>query len=265
MPDKSQAERQRLLLRRYEQDRSESTRDELIEEFMPLARHLAARYSGSEPQEDLVQVACVGLIKAVDRFDGSRGNAFSSFAVPTILGELRRHFRDRGWSIRPPRDVQERVLKVEKAQAELPAKLGHTPTVAEIAEVLQLSDDEVLEALHAAQGHYANSLDAPTSSDDDVQSLGDRIGEDDPRYDVVESVVTLSPELRAIPHRDREILRLRFMEDLTQREIAERVGLSQMHVSRILRATLDRLREAIEAEDGIEPERTEGAVLALAS
>lgn len=262
MPDESPAARQKRLMGRFEQDRSPAIREELVEEFIPLARHLAARYSGSEPQEDLVQVACVGLLKAIDRFDPSRGTAFSSFAVPTILGELRRHFRDRGWSIRPPRDVQERVLRVEKVQAELPAKLGRTPTVADIAEALGLTDEEVLEALHASQGHYASSLDAPgPNGDEEGLTWNERLGDEDERYDLVESVVAIRPELRAIPHRDREILRLRFVEDLTQREIAERVGLSQMHVSRILRQTLDQLRESIVGND----QPAERRELALAS
>jgi RNA polymerase sigma-B factor len=152
---------ERRLLERYAADHSPVVQEELVDRFMPLARRLAARYAGgAEPFDDLVQVASVGLVKAIERFDPERGTAFSTFAVPTILGELKRHFRDRGWSVHVPRDVQERILKVERAMAELPAKLGHTPTVHEIGERIEATDEEVLEAMHAAQGHHAVSLDA---------------------------------------------------------------------------------------------------------
>src|SRR5262245_22644627 len=142
---------ERRLLERYAKDSSPTVREELVERFMPLARRLASRYAGgAEPFDDLVQVASVGLVKAIDRFDPERGTAFSTFAVPTILGELKRHFRDRGWSVHVPRDVQERILKVERAMAELPAKLGHPPTIQEIADRIEATDEEVLEAMHAA-------------------------------------------------------------------------------------------------------------------
>jgi RNA polymerase sigma-B factor len=263
MPGKSQSTRERRqerLLRRFEEDGSDLARERVIGEFLPLARGLAGRYGGIEPREDLVQVACVGLVKAVDRFDPSRGNAFSSYAIPTILGELRRHFRDRGWSIRPPRDVQELVLKVEKAQGDLPARLGRTPTAGDIASSLKISEEDVLEAMHASQGHYCQSLDAPAPGDDEAPSWSERVGEEDERYELADSVIAIRPELRAIPQRDREILCLRFKEDLTQSEIAARVGLSQMHVSRILRQTIERLRRAVEEDaDG------EDVGLALAS
>src|SRR5436189_6232136 len=162
-----QLEGERRLLERYARDRSPTVREELVERFMPLARRLAARYAGgAEPFDDLVQVASVGLVKAIDRFDPARGTAFSTFAVPTILGELKRHFRDRGWPVHVPRDVQGRILKVEKAAAELPAKLGHSPTVQEIAQRIEATDEEVLEAMHAAQGHHAVSLDATSTLGD---------------------------------------------------------------------------------------------------
>ena len=219
---------ERRLLERYALDRSPIVREELVERFMPLARRLAARYAGgAEPFDDLVQVASVGLVKSIDRFDPVRGTAFSTFAVPTILGELKRHFRDRGWSVHVPRDVQERILKVERAMSELPAKLGHSPTVQEIAERIEATDEEVLEAMHAAQGHHAVSLDATSTLGD-----GDEPG-----------------PLQEISERDRKVLHLRFVEDLTQSEIAEQVGVSQMHVSRILRATVEKLRQRIPEED----------------
>src|SRR5688500_15738449 len=155
---------ERELLRRFAKDRSSIVREELVERFMPLARRLASRYAGgAEPFDGLVQVASVGLVKAIDRLDPERGTALSPFAVPTILRELKRHFRDRGWSVHVPRDVQERILKVERALAELPARLGRAPTVSDIAERLEITDEEVLEAMHASQGHHAVSLDAASS------------------------------------------------------------------------------------------------------
>src|SRR5262245_26792474 len=239
---------ERELLRRYAKQKSPVVLEELAERFMPLARRLAARYSGgAEPFDDLVQVASVGLVKAIDRFDPERGTAFSTFAVPTILGELKRHFRDRGWSVHVPRDVQERILKVERALTELPAKLGHAPTVQEIAARVEATDEEVLEAMHAAQGHHAVSLDAASSlaDGDEPAPLGDRIGEEDLSFETVEYGAAIAPVLEEISDRDREVLYLRFVEDMTQSEIADRVGVSQMHVSRILRATIDKLREQV--------------------
>jgi RNA polymerase sigma-B factor len=243
---------ERRLLERYAQDRSPIVREELVERFMPLARRLAARYAGgAEPFDDLVQVASVGLVKAIDRFDPARGTAFSTFAVPTILGELKRHFRDRGWSVHVPRDVQERILKVERAMSELPAKLGHSPTVQEIAERIEATDEEVLEALHAAQGHHAVSLDATSTlgDGDEPGPLRDRIGEEDLAFETVEYGEAIGPVLEEISERDRKVLHLRFVEDLTQSEIADQVGVSQMHVSRILRATVEKLRQRIPEED----------------
>lgn len=235
------------LLRRYARERSEAAREELTERFMPLARRLASRYAGrAEPMDDLVQVASVGLVKAIDRFDPGRGTTFSTFAVPTILGELKRHFRDRGWSVHVPRGVQERILKVEGALAEMPGRLGRSPSVHEVAKRLAMRDEQILEAMHAAQGHHAVSLDArhPQAEADDPAPLGERIGELDPGYETVEYGAAIRPALRQIGERDRLVLYLRFIEDMTQSEIANRVGVSQMHVSRILRATLDYLRGA---------------------
>ena len=243
---------ERRLLEQYARDRSPTVREELVGRFMPLARRLAARYAGgAEPFDDLVQVASVGLVKAIDRFDPVRGTAFSTFAVPTILGELKRHFRDRGWSVHVPRDVQERILKVERALAELPSKLGHSPTVQEIAERIEATDEEVLEAMHAAQGHHAVSLDASSSigDGDDPGPLRDRIGEEDLAFDTVEYGEAIGPILEEISERDRKVLHLRFVEDMTQSEIAEQVGVSQMHVSRILRATIEKLRKQIPEEE----------------
>lgn len=243
---------ERALLRRYAQDPTPAVREELVERFMPLARRLASRYAGgAEPFDDLLQVASVGLVKSIDRYDPERGTAFSTFAVPTILGELKRHFRDRGWSVHVPRDVQERILKVERATSELPARLGRAPTVADIAEQLEVSEEEVLEAMHASLGHHSISMEATSAGPDgdEPAPLRERLGTEDLGFDTVEYGVAIGETLDEISDRDRKILHLRFAEDLTQSEIAERVGVSQMHVSRILRATLQRLREAVREEN----------------
>ena len=247
-----QLQGERRLLERYAQDHSPIVREELVERFMPLARRLAARYAGgAEPFDDLVQVASVGLVKAIDRFDPERGTAFSTFAVPTILGELKRHFRDRGWSVHVPRDVQERILKVERAMAELPAKLGHSPTIQEIGQRIEATDEEVLEAMYASQGHHAVSLDATSTigDGDEPGPLRDRIGAEDLSFETVEYGEAIGPVLEEISERDRTVLHLRFVEDMTQSEIADRVGVSQMHVSRILRATVEKLRQRLPDED----------------
>jgi RNA polymerase sigma-B factor len=219
-------------------------REALVRRFMPLARSLARRYDrSSEPFEDLVQVASLGLLKALDRFDPQLGHPFASFAVPTILGEMRRHFRDAGWSVHVPRGSQERALKVRDAQERLANERGRAPTVNELAEYLELATDEVIDALQAIQAYESLSLDAPRpGATDDVTSYGDAMGEEDGRYELVEMDVTVSSVLGHIPQRERLILRMRFVEDLTQTEIAERVGISQMQVSRLLRRSLDQLR-----------------------
>lgn len=247
-----QLSEERALLRRYRSDRQPAVREELVSRFMPLARRLASRYrGGAEPFDDLIQVASLGLVKAIERFDPDRGTAFSSFAVPTILGELKRHFRDRGWSVHVPREVQERIVLVERAMTELPTRLGRPPSVAEIAERLECEPEDVLEAMHAAQTHHAISLDAASSIDaDDAAPLGERIGESDPSFEAIEYGEAIERAMVDVSNRDRMVLHLRFVEDLTQSEIAERVGVSQMHVSRILRATLEKLREAVPREPG---------------
>lgn len=240
---------ERILLRRYAEDGSPAVQEELVERFMPLARKLARRYAGgAEPLDDLLQVASMGLVKALDRYDPDRGTTFSTFAVPTIVGELKRHFRDRGWSVRVPRGTQERILKVEKAMAELPAKLGRTPGVQDIARWLEYEEEQVLEAMHASQAHHAASLNRPAVMDvEEGMTMLDRVGGVDPAFESVEYAVAIEDELEGFSERERKILHLRFAEDLTQSEIAERVGISQMHVSRLLRGILDRLRESARA------------------
>lgn len=214
---------------------------------MPLARRLASRYRGPEPAEDLEQVASLGLVKAVETFDPARGTSFASYAVPTILGELRRHFRDHSWSLHVPREVQERVLLVERTAGEMPAELGRAPTVKEIAARLGLEAEQVLEAMEASSAHRVVSLASPqaNSEGEEGAELMERLGGTDPGFEAVEYDAAIEAVLETLSPRDRFVFRLRFDADLTQTEIANRVGVSQMHVSRILRATLEKLRAAV--------------------
>lgn len=219
-------------------------RNRLIEGFVPLARNLARRYQGrGEPIEDLVQVACVGLANAVDRFDVERGAAFSTYAVPTILGELRRHFRDRTWAVRPPRDLQELHLRVERAVERLTVDLGRAPTVSQIAQAADVSDEEVNEALQAGRGYKAESFARPVGAGPDAPTLLDRLGHADSGYDRAEERATLHRLKAGLSTRQCFVLTMRYEHDMTQAEIGELLGVSQMQVSRILRQALERLRE----------------------
>jgi RNA polymerase sigma-B factor len=219
-------------------------RDALIERFLPLARQLARRYWRSdEPLDDLVQVASLGLVKAIDRFDSARQVSFSSYAVPTILGEIKRHFRDRTWSIHVPRDLQELSLRIDRAVAALSRELQRSPSVSELSAALGASEEQILEALDAAGAYRTASIDAPRGDGEEPgETVGAAIGTEEAGYGLAESRATLDRLLRAISPREREVLRLRFEEDLTQAEIGERIGVSQMQVSRVLRQTLARLR-----------------------
>ncbi len=248
------ARRQRQDQRLSERQRrgDAAAREELIERYMPLARSLALRYRrASEPLDDLIQVASVGLVKAVDRWDPDRGLAFSSYAVPTILGEVRRYFRDSTWDVRPARDLQELALHVEEARDTLWAELGRSPTVTDIAGHVGKTQEEVIEALHAGDARSLKSLDAPVhDAEDDSASAGELVGGYDPGYDRVDAGVTIELMSAVLDAREREILRLRFHEDLLQSEIAERMGCSQMHVSRIIRSSLERLSAFAASRDG---------------
>jgi len=237
------------LFERWRHSKDRQARDELIERFLPLARKLARRYAqSSEPYEDLVQVASLGLVKAVERFDPDRGFAFSSFAVPTIVGELKRYFRDTAWALHVDRGAQERARKISDAQQRLSSLTGRMPTVDELAQYLEVTQEEVLDGLQTAEAYGAVSLDAPLSTEDDEESSRlDAIGQEDQRLGLVDDHATIFAAARHLPTREREILYLRFGEDLTQSEIAERVGVSQMQVSRLLRRSLHRLRELTEA------------------
>ncbi len=214
--------------------------------FLPLARQLARRYQhAGEPLDDLYQVASLGLVKAIDRFDPARETAFSSFAVPTIVGELKRHFRDKGWSVRVPRDLQDLTIKVGRLTADLERTLGRAPTTAELALHARATAEQILEARQAAAAHRAVSLDRPRSEEDeDGDAAGDRFGAEDPGYGVVEASATVQRLIGVLSAREREVLRLRFEEDLTQAEIGARVGISQMHVSRMIRQSIALLRDA---------------------
>jgi RNA polymerase sigma-B factor len=238
------------LLRKYHATRDPAIREELVRRYMPFARSMALRYrGGSEPTEDLIQVASLGLVNAIDRFDSERGIPFLAFAAPTVLGELRRHFRDRVWNLRLPRGLQERVSKVDEAMTKLTTELERSPTVAELAEALELSEDDVLEAFSAASARRTASLDAPVrSAEGEDAHLGERIGSEEEGYERVETWATIAEGMPALSERERTVLRLRFVEDLTQSQIAEQIGHSQMHVSRILRGALATLREELEGK-----------------
>jgi RNA polymerase sigma-B factor len=242
---------QAALFARWQQEGDEEAREVLIERFMPLARSLARRYDrSSEPYEDLVQVAALGLLKALDRFDAERGPSFASFAIPTILGEMRRYFRDSGWSVHVPRGDKERALKVRDAQEALANQHGRAPTVGQLAEYLELGQEEVIDALLAIQAYESLSLDAPRpGADDESLTYGDAVGADDERYELVELDATVVAVLDQLPPRERNILHMRFVEGLTQTEIAGRVGVSQMQVSRLLRRSLEELRTLANADE----------------
>jgi RNA polymerase sigma-B factor len=233
------------LFTRWREHHDPRAREELIRRFFPMARGLARRYVGaSEPLDDLLQIASIGLVKAVDRFDPARGTAFSSFAVPTILGELKRYFRDSGWAVHVPRGTQELALRVHLAQERLLTKTGRSPTLGELAEYLELSIEDVVEALEAAGAHHATSLDVSLDDGEgEFGSLGSRFGKVDDGFELVDATATIGAAARRLTKRERRVLALRFLEDRTQSEIARLIGVSQMQVSRILRSTLDRLGE----------------------
>jgi RNA polymerase sigma-B factor len=240
---------ERALLVRYHRDGDLSSREDLVGRFLPLARDLALRYTYTdEPFDDLMQVASLGLIKAIDRFEPDRGTRFTSYAAPTILGELKRHFRDKGWALRVPRDLQERALAVSRQTEVLAKKLGRSPNVREVAWALGISVESVLEASEAAASYEASSLDAPAArGDDESASLVDLLGDEDTSYELVESRDAIASTWKALPEIERRVLGLRFLDDLTQREIGERIGYSQMHVSRLLRRALTSLETAAAA------------------
>jgi RNA polymerase sigma-B factor len=241
----ARSQEDRRLLVRYHREGDPVAREQLVERFLPLARQLARRYQrGGEQLDDLIQVASLGLLKAIDRFDPARETAFSSFAVPTILGELKRHFRDKGWSVRVPRDLQEMAVRVDRIADEMSREIGRAPTPGEIAERTGTSLEHVLEAREASAAYRAVSLDRPRSDEEEEgDSFADAVGAEDPGFGHAEDAATVDRLMRVLSEREREVLRLRFEEDLTQSEIGQRVGVSQMHVSRLIRQSIARLRD----------------------
>ncbi|MDX6224274.1 MAG: polymerase sigma-B factor [Frankiales bacterium] len=225
-------------------------RDRLVEMHLPLVEYLARRFRNrGEPLDDLIQVATIGLIKAVDRFDTDRGVEFSTYATPTIVGEIKRHFRDKGWAIRVPRRLQELKLALTKATGEMSQTLGRSPTVAELAAHLKLSEEEILEGLESAGAYSTISLEAPDGDDGDGLALADTLGVVDESLEGVEYRESLKPLLEKLPAREKKILMLRFFRGMTQSQIAAEIGISQMHVSRLLARTLTQLREGLLVEE----------------
>ena len=225
-------------------------RDELVEMHLPLVEYLARRFRNrGEPLDDLVQVATIGLIKSVDRFDLERGVEFSTYATPPLVGEIKRHFRDKGWAIRVPRRLQELKLSLTKATGELSQRLGRSPTVAELAGHLGMSEEEVLEGLESANAYSAVSLDAPDGGDEDAPAVADTLGAEDESLEGVEYRESLKPLLDQLPPREKRILLLRFFGNMTQSQIAADLGISQMHVSRLLARTLTQLRAGLLADE----------------
>jgi RNA polymerase sigma-B factor len=235
-------------------DRRTQLRDELVHLHLPLVEHFARRFvNRGEPLDDLLQVGTIGLIKAIDRFDSDRGVEFSTYATPTILGEIKRHFRDRGWAIRVPRRLQELRISLSTATADLTQELGRSPTISEMALRVGVTDEEVIEGLESANAYSTLSLDAPDSGEDSELTMIDAIGSDDEALEHVENRETIKPLLEALDPREKHILTLRFFRGMTQSQIAAEIGISQMHVSRLLARTLTKLRESLVEQEAGRP------------
>lgn len=236
---------------RWRQHSDRRAREELVARYLPLAKRLARRYRGArEPLDDLEQVASLGLVKAIDRYDPERGIAFQSFAIPTILGELKRYFRDCGWAVHVPRGIQELAINVERAQRELSARTGRVATFRELAEYLEIEVEDVLQAVEASAAHHSVSFEAPhDDGEGEGATLGDMLGRPDDRLERVELGACIAQAATHLPERERRVLAMKFLEEMTQTQIAERIGVSQMQVSRILRRGLARLTSEIEGAD----------------
>ena len=244
-------ESDKVLLRRYHEQGDLAARKQLIERYMSLVRSLARRYSyRGEQLEDLVQIGAIGLIKAIDRFDVNRGVELTTYATPNIIGEIKRHFRDRGWAVRVPRGLQELNIQLSRLIEELTVQLGRSPTIAELAKGAGVSEEEVLEALESGRAYSSLSLSAGSAGHDEDGELDplDSLGTEEHQYEVSEDRAVLAPGFRVLDERERKILHLRFFEGLTQSQIAQQVGISQMHVSRLIRRSLEKIREEIAAE-----------------
>jgi RNA polymerase sigma-B factor len=236
----------RALLRRYHEQGDLAARERLIEQYMSLVRSLARRYAHrGEQLEDLVQIGAIGLIKAIDRFDIDRGVELTTYATPNIIGEIKRHFRDKGWSVRVPRGLQELSVQLSRLIEQKTFELGRSPTVAELAEAAGTTEEEVLEALESSRAYSSLSLSVGSSGDEEDVDPLESIGEEERRYSASEDRAMLAPGFRVLDERERRILHLRFFEGLTQSQIAQQVGISQMHVSRLIRRALERIRAEI--------------------
>jgi RNA polymerase sigma-B factor len=241
------------LLRRYHEHGDLAARTQLIERAMPLVVHIARRYANrGEPLDDLIQVGAIGLVKAVDRFDPTRNVKLSTFAAPNIAGEIKRYFRDKGWSVRVPRDTQELANKLNDVVDRLTARLGRSPTVAEIAGALKVTDEQVLDAMQGARSYSTVSFEQPVGED---RTALDVLGTVDDGFERAEHRVLLRAGLRGLAEREQEIMRLRFVEGLTQAEIAEHIGVSQMHVSRLIRKSLEEMHERLADTPQPQPQR----------
>jgi RNA polymerase sigma-B factor len=240
----------KILLRRYHENGDLQARERLIEQYMSLVRSLARRYSyRGEQLEDLVQIGAIGLIKAIDRFDLERGVELTTYATPNIIGEIKRHFRDKGWSVRVPRGLQELNVQLSRLVEQLTVQLGRSPTIPELAKAAGVEEEEVLEALESGRAYTSLSLSVGGGGgdDDDLDPL-ESLGTEEHQYEVSEDRAVLAPGFKVLDERERKILQLRFFEGLTQSQIAQQVGISQMHVSRLIRRSLEKIRETI-AED----------------
>jgi RNA polymerase sigma-B factor len=241
----------KALLRRYHEQGDLAAREQLIEQYMSLVRSLARRYSyRGEQLDDLVQIGAIGLIKAIDRFDVNRGVELTTYATPNIIGEIKRHFRDRGWSVRVPRGLQELNIQLSRLIEDLTVQNGRSPTIPELAKAAGVTDEEVLEALESGRAYSSLSLSAGSGGQDDEGELDplESLGTEEHQYEVSEDRAVLAPGFRVLDERERKILHLRFFEGLTQSQIAQQVGISQMHVSRLIRRSLEKIRNEIAAE-----------------
>jgi RNA polymerase sigma-B factor len=244
-------ENDKALLRRYHEDGDLAARQQLIEQYLSLVRSLARRYSyRGEQLEDLVQIGCIGLIKAIDRFDLDRGVELTTYATPNIIGEIKRHFRDKGWAVRVPRGLQELNVQLSKLVEELTVQLGRSPTIAELAKAAGVEEEEVLEALESGRAYSSLSLSAGGGDDDELDPL-ESLGTEEHQYEVSEDRAVLAPGFRVLDDRERRILHLRFFDGLTQSQIAQQVGISQMHVSRLIRRALEKIREEIAVDEDV--------------
>ena len=241
----------KILLRRYHEDGDLQAREQLIEQYLSLVRSLARRYSyRGEQLEDLVQIGSIGLIKAIDRFDLDRGVELTTYATPNIIGEIKRHFRDKGWSVRVPRGLQELNVQLSRLVEQLTVQLSRSPTIPELAKAAGVEEEEVLEALESGRAYTSLSLSVGGGGgeDDDLDPL-ESLGTEEHQYEVSEDRALLAPGFRALDQRERKILQLRFFDGLTQSQIAQQVGISQMHVSRLIRRSLEKIRETIAADE----------------